>query len=368
MDYKITKGNWILVLGFVVFVGVILLVMQAPDPSQINLDESPTKGDEEVRYFNNPIVNGGADPWMIEHEGFYYLIQSTGRAIQIYKSENITNIESGVKITVFSAPKGTDYSENLWAPEIHMLDGKWYIYFTAGSESPNYQFGDQRVFVLEAKTNDPMGEYEMKGRLAAETDKWAIDGSVIEYNKEKYVIWSGWPGDVNIQQNIYIAKLKNPWTISGDRVLLSEPEFDWERKGGPPFINEGPRPLYKNDKIHIVYSAAGSWTNFYCLGLLTFSGGDILNPDAWSKSDEPVFETGNGVYGPARASFVKSPDKTQDWMIYHSARSVGSGWDRVIRAQPFTWNDDDSPNFGEPNATLDRIEFPSGENPKENPK
>lgn len=364
MEYKIIKGNWIVIVGVIIMIGVTFLALTAPDPSELNLDDQSSKGDEEVTYFNNPILNEGADPWMIFHEENYYLIQSLGRSILLYKSDSITDIANGEKRVIYTLPKDTEYSEHLWAPEIHMLDGKWYVYFAAGSSNPPSQFGDQRIWVLEGKSDDPMGEYEMKGKLAAPSDKWAIDASIIEHEDEKYAIWSGWEGDVNIQQNIYISRLENPWTIETERVLLSEPTYDWERRAGPPFINEGPRPLYKNDKIHIVYSAAGSWSNFYCLGLLTFSGGDILDPDSWEKSTDPVFESGNGVFAPARASFVKSPDGTEDWMIYHSARSVGSGWDRVVRAQKFTWNDDDTPNFGQPIATLDRIELPSGEEAK----
>lgn len=32
---------------------------------------------------------------------------------------------------LFNPPKGEAYSTDLWAPEIHSIDGRWYVIFTA---------------------------------------------------------------------------------------------------------------------------------------------------------------------------------------------------------------------------------------------
>ena len=317
------------------------------------------KGGNIALTFTNPIMEKGADPWMYYKDGYYYYTHTTGNNITIWKSKSMTNIGAGEFSVVWTPPHDRPYSFNIWAPHFHFLNGKWYIYFAAG---PNYgDFSHQRIWVLESKTEDALGDYVMKGQIKDASDKWAIDGTVIQYDGRMYFAWSGWEGDVNIAQSIYIAPMSNPWTISGNRVLLSKPEYIWEKRGGPPYINEGTRVMYRNDKIHIIYSASGSWTDYYCLGRLTFSGGDILDPKAWVKSKEPVFESSNNVFGPGHASFVKSPDGTEDWIIYHAARFSGSGWDRNVRAQRFIWNDDDTPYFGEPFSEGIPIELPSGE-------
>ncbi len=106
--------------------------------------------------------------------------------------------------------------------------------------------------------------------------------------------------------------------------------------------------LKKDGKIHIIYSASGSWTNDYCLGQLTLNGDDVLKKESWVKKDTPVFSKTSEVFGPGHASFVPSPDGAEDWIVYHAAKYSGSGWDRNIRAQKFTWNADSSPNFGIP--------------------
>ena len=134
------------------------------------------------------------------------------------------------------------------------------------------------MYVLENKSSDPFkGKWEFKGKIAAKTDKWAIDGNIFEHKKQLYMIWAGWEGDKNGQQNIYIAKMKNPLQIEGDRVLISSPTHSWEIHGAlhddvnPPQVNvnEGPQYLAHDKKVFIIYSASGCWTDFYALGMLT---------------------------------------------------------------------------------------------------
>jgi GH43 family beta-xylosidase len=171
---------------------------------------------------------------------------------------------------------------------------------------------------------------------------------------------------VNTEQDIFIALLSNPWTISGNRVLISAPFYDWEKNGAPPAVNEGPEVIMNSNRIFLVYSASGCWTDDYCLGMLALKeNGDPLNPIDWVKSTNPVFtkKPGNGVYGPGHNGFFKSRDGSEDWIIYHanSLAAQGCGNARNPRMQKFTWNSDGSPNFGEPAPINVPIKKPSGE-------
>ncbi|SFL60177.1 Beta-xylosidase, GH43 family [Gracilibacillus orientalis] len=321
--------------------------------------------EEPAQLFENPVIGDGADPWIVRHtDGYYYYTNTTGNNVTIWKSKTISGLQNAESKVVWTPEQGAPNSAHIWAPEIHFIDGKWYIYFAASG-------GDmekQRMHVLESETSDPFGDYSYPegttyGKITTPSDKWAIDGTILEMDGEYYFAWSGWEGDVNVRQDIYIAPMTNPWTISGDRVELSRPEYDWE-KIGEPLINEGPQFLRNDDgELFLIYSASGSWTDDYKLGMLTFTGSDPLDPDAWEKSSEPVFEKDPevGVYGPGHNGFFKSPDGTEDWIIYHGAKFQGSGWDRNIRMQKFTWNEDGTPNFGKPVATGTLLEVPSGE-------
>jgi hypothetical protein len=217
------------------------------------------------------------------------------------------------------------------------------------------------MYVLENTSADPFqGSFVEKGQITDSTNKWAIDGTVLNNGGALYFIWSGWEGDTDTGQNLYIASMSNPWTINSGRVLISSPTLSWEKSVAK--INEGPEVIIKNGKINLVYSADASWSDSYKLGLLTAgSSSNLLSGSSWSKKSTPIFQSGNGLYGPGHQSFTKSADGTEDWIIYHTAKYSGAGWNREIRAQKFTWNTDNTPNLGAPANPNVPIAIPSGE-------
>ncbi|MES2484426.1 MAG: glycoside hydrolase family 43 protein, partial [Bacteroidota bacterium] len=172
----------------------------------------------QQKTFNNPLLPSGADPYSTYHNGYYYYTQTLGNRIDIWRTKSIALINTAERKTVWTPPPSGPYSKNVWAPEIHFLAGKWYIYFAADSGRNS----DHRLWVLENSAADPLqGEWIMKGKLVTPDDKWSIDGSVFEYKNQFFLIWSGWEGNVNQQQNIYIAEMKNPWTVGNKRTLVS---------------------------------------------------------------------------------------------------------------------------------------------------
>ncbi len=219
------------------------------------------------------------------------------------------------------------------------------------------------MYVLESKTDNAMGEYEFKGKLSPDTDRWAIDQTVLEYNGKLYAVWSGWDGMVNEEQRIYIAEMSDPCTISGKRVMLSKPEYNWELDGFPR-INEGPQVLVSPDGVaNIIFSASGSWTDNYCLGRLTLKkGGDPMKAEDWEKATEPVFQKNPpSTYSTGHACFTVSPDGTENYLVYHATKGSGQNWNgRGVRTQKFTWNEDGTPNFGKAIAYNGKVNQPSG--------
>jgi GH43 family beta-xylosidase len=308
--------------------------------------------------FTNPLLPSGADPYSYYKDSYYYYTHTQGNAITIWKTKNLAHLKMAERKTIFTPPEGTSYSKQIWAPEIHFIDNRWYAYFAADNGNNTFH----RMYVLENPSPDPMkGEWFFKGKISDDSDKWAIDGDVFIYRKQLYFVWSGWEGDQNGQQNIYIAKMKNPWTIESKRVLISSSTYDWEMNGdlndpqNPPHVNvnEGPQALQHGKKLFIIYSASGCWTDFYALGLLSFAGKkNLLQAKKWKKNPEPVFKQSkeNGVYAPGHNSFFKSPNGKEDWILYHANSKPGQGCGRYRspRTQKFTWNKDGTPNFGEP--------------------
>lgn len=313
--------------------------------------------------FTNPLLQSGPDPWVFQKDTTYYYTHTFGDRIALYKTNKMSELQNARPTTIWTPSSSGNYSKNIWAPEIHYLQGKWYVYFAADDgDNKNH-----RIYALENSAADPVsGTWVMKGKVADPSDKWAIDGSVFEYDGHLYFVWSGWQGDTNLQQDIYIAAMSNPWTIEGNRVKISSPAYDWERIGSPD-VNEGPQAI-TNPKGHlfITFSASGCWTDDYSLGLLALrEQGNPLNPDDWSKLNSPVFskKPENGAFAPGHNAFFKSRDGKEDWIIYHanSFANQGCGDVRSPRMQKFTWNVSGFPNFGEPVKINTSITKPSGE-------
>lgn len=311
-----------------------------------------------MQTYQNPVAPKAADPWVLRDGDSYLYCYSIGTGVAVTRSDKLHKIERKENAAVYRAPEGTLWSKEYWAPELHKIAGRYYIY-VAADDGRNE---NHRMYVLGAKTDDPTGEYEMIGKITDESDKWAIDGTVLNYYGEYYFIWSGWEGDENVAQNLYIAHMSSPTAIDSERVCLSTPEFEWEKRGsgnGLPTINEGPAILQHDGATHLVYSAAGSWCDDYCLGMLTLIGSDPMNPEAWVKLEEPVFSKSEGSYGPGHCSFTTSPDGTEIYMAYHANIESGTSWGgRSLRIQRVHWVDG-CPLFGEPAKIGEELPAPS---------
>lgn len=341
------------------FFDVLLLFLTA----QSTFAQTESHPAEISKYFSNPIFDG-ADPWLFQKDGYYYYCFSAGNGISISRSELIT--KRGETKKVWEAPASGWNRSCIWAPELHFIEGLWYIYYAAGESGPPYIH--QKTGVLQSATDDPFSNYIDKGMLYTgddpemqSTNVWAIDMTVFTYQNTLYAVWSGWEKPAvtdKTSQHLYIAEMENPFTMKGPRVKISSPVEKWET-GGPLDLQEGPEILQKGNNLFIIYSCRESWTVDYRIGMLKLKdeGGLLLSPSNWEKSG-PVF---SGPFGTGHCSFVKSPDSREDWIIYHSKKSIKEGWQRDVRAQRFVWDDKDFPVFGEAVAAGTRLKRPLGE-------
>jgi len=313
--------------------------------------------------FTNPLSLHGPDPWLQYYNGYYYLATTTwNRTITMRRSRTLGGLASAQETVIFNLtrPNGAG---TMWAPEFHLLNGpngqRWYFYYVAGREP--YDLGSQRIHVLESAGLDPMGPYTFKADMLdpQQDNTWELDPSILQLNGQLYLLGTFYNGS----QPNFIRPLSNPWTASGTRRILSSPNYSWETVGGA--VNEGAEVLQRNGKTFIVFSASHCSTPDYKLGILTYNGGDPLQQSSWVKSPNPVFQrsNANGVYGPGHNGFFRSPDGTEDWIVYHANNSAGGGCDmnRTTRAQKFTWNADGTPNFGTPVSLNTPLPVPSGE-------
>jgi GH43 family beta-xylosidase len=314
-----------------------------------------------ARTFTNPLKAHGPDPWIIRHGGQYYYTNTMGQNITLWKSPTLEGVQAAAGTVVWTPPTTGPNSTQIWAPELHFLGGKWYLYYTA-TDRNNAGDNSRYVFVLENTSADPTtGTWVDKGRV--NTKYSGLDGTVFEHGKRRYFVYSAYVGPQSV---LAIAPMTNPWTIEAAKeTTIAAPTLDWEKGGGRQIL-EGPEFLAgKKGQLYLVYSASACWDDNYSLGMLTAQpGADPLRAASWVKSSQPVFHPSaeTGVWGTGHNGFTTSPDGRENWLIYHAkAAADGKCEGRSSRAQRFTWRPDGSPDFGVPAALATPQAVPSGE-------
>jgi GH43 family beta-xylosidase len=314
--------------------------------------------------FTNPLLHRGPDPWVVYWKGFYYYSNSEGRDLVLRKTSDITDLRDAEVKAVWTPEEGHAWSKEVWAPELHRWGKKWFIYFAADAG----ENATHRIYVVENDNDDPMqGTWTLDGKVSDTTDRWAIDPTLFELRGQHYLVWSGWKGAVDGEQDLFIAHMKNPRTIDSPRTLISQPTYDWETHGDLPgrhvSVNEGPEFLAHGKKMFIVYSASGCWTDFYSLGALEADAhANPMDAKSWTKIDHPLLSTDAEAhaYSPGHNGFFTSPDGKQEWIIYHANPGPGMGCKgmRSPRIQRFTWGEDGRPDFGRPVGLGESLEKP----------
>nr|WP_294932563.1 glycoside hydrolase family 43 protein [uncultured Flavobacterium sp.] len=302
--------------------------------------------------FNNPIAEQRADPWVHKTEtGEYYLIATVPEydRIVIRKANSINGLKEAKEKEVWHKHETGVMANHIWAPELHRIDGKWYIYFAAGEAENKWNI---RIWVLSNPSADPMqGKWTEEGQIKTKTDSFSLDATTFVHNGKRYLIWAQNVRGGDHGTALVLSEMKNPTTLTGPEVILTEPEFGWEREKYN--VNEGPAVIKRKGKIFVSYSASATNHN-YCMGLLWINENtDLLNTANWNKSPGPVFYTNEELkrFGPGHNSFITAEDGKTTVMIYH-ARDYKeiqghelSDKNRATRARVVEWTKSGFPDF-----------------------
>ena len=301
-----------------------------------------------------PFIEQRADPYIIRKDGWYYFTASVPEfdRIILRKARTLEELPDAVEKVVWLRHAEGPLSCNIWAPELHFVDGKWYIYFAAArggaDESGVY---DHRIYALENDNPDPMsGGFAEAGRINTGWESFSLDSTTVLFGGIRYFIWAqrdfGIPGN----SNLYIAKMKNALELELPAVRLSVPEYDWECRGF--LVNEGPSCLIHGGRLYLTYSASAT-DERYAMGMLTLKeGGDPLKAEDWSKSPVPVMvtEEENGLYGPGHNSFTVDGEG-KDLLVFHARPYPGFRGDalsdpnRHCFLRPVRYDERDCPVF-----------------------
>lgn len=312
---------------------------------------------EKVLKYNEPWILQRADPYLYRHEdGWYYFTASVPAydSIVLRRAKTLLELADAEEKVIWEKHESGPMSEHIWAPEIHFLFGKWYLYFAGGEKEDVWNI---RPYVLECQGTNPYeDEWKEMGKMKrAEEDPFSfeafsLDATVFENKGEYYYVWAEKVGVGKQISNLYIAKMENGYTLKTVQVLLTTPDYDWERIGF--WVNEGPAVIRRGKKLYLTFSASETGID-YCVGMLSADeDADLLDPGSWVKDRYPVLRTceERKIYGPGHNSFTKD-EKGNDIMVYHARTEA------VIEGNPLynpnrhamlmkiNWDENDRPVF-----------------------
>ncbi|KAF9454344.1 glycoside hydrolase family 43 protein [Macrolepiota fuliginosa MF-IS2] len=293
--------------------------------------------------YTNPVKEpNGSDPFMVYDKGYYYLTTTTWTNIQITRATTIAGLKTATPKVIWTDSTASRCC-NVWAPEIHWQSNEnaWFIYYTAGTSDT---LDNQRLHALRGSSSDIWGSsWSFAGRIVIPNrDVWAIDGTILTVNSNKYLVYSSWDGS---NQCLWISQMTSATTV-GNTVKISTPTYSWEKIGAN--VNEGPAALQHNGRTWIVFSGSSCTGTGYVLGRLELaSGADPLNASSWTKYGSPIFTSANGW--PGHNGFFSSPSGNS-LIVFHANHNTPGACDgsRYTMVQPVNWNSDGTPNLGSP--------------------
>ncbi len=274
--------------------------------------------------YNRPFIEQRADPFICKAaDQTYYFTASVPEydRLVLRHAKTIEELRSAPEKEIWHKHEKGPQSEHIWAPELHYIFGGWYMYYSAGEVEDVWKI---RPYVLKCESDNPMeGPWvEMGPMQPAKNDPFSmrafsLDATIMEHKGVYYYIWAEKTGVGKQISNLYIAEMESANELKTAQVLLTTPDYDWERVDF--WVNEGPAVIKHDGRIFLTFSASATGA-CYCMGLLSIDeNADILDPAAWKKERYPILCTDleKGIYGPGHNSFVKAEDDETELCVLH---------------------------------------------------
>lgn len=283
--------------------------------------------------YTNPLIEERADPYIMKGpDGYYYFTASYPMKsdkdregydrVILRRAENIENLREAEEITIWKSNDVSKSHRFIWAPELHYINGCWYVFYAGSEDRENNWAFDCHVLLCEGD-NPYTDKWVEKGKFQKRNDDafsftgFSLDMTYFEDCNRSYVIWAQ-----HSEQKIsclYLGEVdrNEPWKLISLPMLLSEPQYEWEKVRYA--VNEGPAVVKHDGKIIVCFSASGTGLE-YCVGMLwAKEGSDLLNRKSWTKKETPILTSDDlhEEYGPGHNSFTKDSEGN-DIFVYHA--------------------------------------------------
>jgi GH43 family beta-xylosidase len=305
----------------------------------------------------NPLVRNRADAQVFRHtDGWYYMTGSVPEydRLVLRRAKTLAGLATARERVLWRHLASGPMSGFIWAPELHLIDGRWIMYFAAGPSGGGEDVFRIRTYAVVCDGTNPMtGGWSVLGQLQTSWDSFNLDSTSFVHRGTRYLCWAQREPGIDTNSNLYLAPLATPLTLAAKPARLSVPTLEWEIQGFK--VNEAPAFLERNGRVFLTYSASATDSR-YCIGMLAANANaDLMFAENWAKSPLPVFATSaeHHIYGPGHNSFTVD-ERGRDMLVYHARdyeKIVGDPLfdpNRHTRVQPIHYRPDGTPEFGLP--------------------
>ena len=314
--------------------------------------------------FDNPLLRQRADPHVILHtDGQYYFTATVPEydRIEIRRTRDLNGCATAETKVIWRKHASGPMSKHIWAPEIHHIEGKWYIYFTASRVDAIWEIRphalDERVRrSVQGRMERARPAQHRMGELLARRDHVRAQGQAL-------LRLDAARTDAGRRQGHQHLSCRDELTDHdhGQGRTADQARYEWEKRKYQ--VNEGPAVLIRNGtRLHDLFRQRHQRRLLRGIAHRVRGRGSarsrIVEEDARTRFSRPARRT--AIYGPGHNSYTTTPDGKTDIFVYHGREYrdiVGHELDdpnRHTRAQVLKWKPTARPISASPKRTAAR--------------
>lgn len=239
------------------------------------------------------------DPFILPYEGKYYMYGSrvgepyegapwgTQTGFDVYVSTDLENW-SGPK-SAFEMPESFWATKDAWAPEVHIYNGKFYMFATF--------YAEDKMRATQALVADaPEGPFRVFGETLTPSEWMCLDGTLYVEDGKPYLIFCHeWLQIADGE--IAFVPLKEDLSAAAEEpvTLFSASESGWATnasatEGKIAYITDGPWLVKEDDLLTMFWSSFHNGS--YAVGSAVSTTGKLKGP--WKHNDTLLFGKDGG--------------------------------------------------------------------------
>lgn len=215
-----------------------------------------------------------------------------------------------------------------WAPEVYAYRGAYYMVYSAAFQtSESTAVNKLRHCIGLARADDPAGPFvDVYDHPLFAPGYSVIDASLLfDDDGRVYLLYSrdnceNYRGDKRVSETYGVELAADLSGAIGEPVLLATPTSPWELLSGSVIWNEGPCAIKQSGIYYLLFTANYYASRHYAVGYATATA--PLGPYTKAAENPILVGDGKSTAGTGHCNLTRSPDGTEDYIVYHTLTVV----------------------------------------------